>query len=57
MENRNEIWLMFYECSLDILGLNETKLRGEGEKKIGELEEQYLRLGKEDMRERIYHCC
>ena len=38
MEKRGEIGSMFEVCKLDILGLIETKLRGEGELSFAVLE-------------------
>ena len=37
MGKRDEIENMFDECKLDILGLSEAKLKGEGELRFGSL--------------------
>ena len=46
MEKRNEIGSVFVECKLDILGLSEKKLRGEGELSFGGVKGFKSRVGR-----------
>ena len=43
VERRDEIGCMFEECTLEILGFTETKLRGKGYISFGALERINLR--------------